>query len=458
MYLDAAQALPADAELLRDAHRGPRAQAGRRRRPRDQGRQIPRPAARHSVGREGSLRDQGHQDDVGRRAVRRSGHRLRRDRSSSGCATPARCSSPSSRSARSRRATVVRRADEAIRGIRSARIERLVGRPGLGDGRRLRRLLRSAPRRAARSSRRRRVNGVVGPAPDLRPREPLRRDGALDDDGQDRAAVPVRRGRRARVQRDLRAGQARRQRRRRGVPLESGCAARRASRSRYVEDRVRQRRAAGGGGGAAARRRRAAAARRATPRAAGRPTQQQTARATRRRSTTTCSRRTAKLGAKLEPSRCRPRSLRSPTRSGFILDVESAASFDDIDAVGRHQPARRTRTARAAPGRTRSGRRDSCRPSSTSARCARARCSCASPTTSCRSTTRCSSPAPAARCGMTNLTGHPAMARQVRLHRTALPRPRLMITGKLYDEATIARVALAYEQATEWKDKHPTLA
>ena len=30
-------------------------------------------------------------------------------------------------------------------------------------------------------------------------------------------------------------------------------------------------------------------------------------------------------------------------------------------------------------------------------------------------------------------------------------------TNNPYEEATILRVALAYEQATEWKDKHPTL-
>jgi hypothetical protein len=34
----------------------------------------------------------------------------------------------------------------------------------------------------------------------------------------------------------------------------------------------------------------------------------------------------------------------------------------------------------------------------------------------------------------------------------------LMLTGRLYDEGTMARIALAYEQATDWKDKHPTLA
>jgi Asp-tRNA(Asn)/Glu-tRNA(Gln) amidotransferase A subunit family amidase len=33
----------------------------------------------------------------------------------------------------------------------------------------------------------------------------------------------------------------------------------------------------------------------------------------------------------------------------------------------------------------------------------------------------------------------------------------LMITGRLYEEATMARIALAYEQATEWKDRHPKI-
>ena len=33
----------------------------------------------------------------------------------------------------------------------------------------------------------------------------------------------------------------------------------------------------------------------------------------------------------------------------------------------------------------------------------------------------------------------------------------IMLTGRLYDEGTMARVALAFEQATEWKDRHPKL-
>jgi aspartyl-tRNA(Asn)/glutamyl-tRNA(Gln) amidotransferase subunit A len=58
--------------------------------------------------------------------------------------------------------------------------------------------------------------------------------------------------------------------------------------------------------------------------------------------------------------------------------------------------------------------------------------------------------------GVTNLTGHPAMTVKCGFQ-GGLPRI-LMLTGQLYDEATMCRVALAYEQATDWKDKHPTLA
>jgi Asp-tRNA(Asn)/Glu-tRNA(Gln) amidotransferase A subunit family amidase len=59
--------------------------------------------------------------------------------------------------------------------------------------------------------------------------------------------------------------------------------------------------------------------------------------------------------------------------------------------------------------------------------------------------------------GVTNLTGHPAIALKCAIYNNDMP-VMLMVTGKLYDEATICRVALAYEQATEWKDRHPTLA
>jgi Asp-tRNA(Asn)/Glu-tRNA(Gln) amidotransferase A subunit family amidase len=32
-----------------------------------------------------------------------------------------------------------------------------------------------------------------------------------------------------------------------------------------------------------------------------------------------------------------------------------------------------------------------------------------------------------------------------------------MLTGRLYDEATILRIGLAYEQATDWDTKHPSI-
>ena len=56
---------------------------------------------------------------------------------------------------------------------------------------------------------------------------------------------------------------------------------------------------------------------------------------------------------------------------------------------------------------------------------------------------------------VTNLTGHPAIALKCGFVDN-MPQS-IMVTGRLYDEATICRVALAYEQATEWHKKHPTL-
>ena len=55
----------------------------------------------------------------------------------------------------------------------------------------------------------------------------------------------------------------------------------------------------------------------------------------------------------------------------------------------------------------------------------------------------------------TNLTGHPAIALKCGFYDN---QPQsLMLTGRLYDEGTLCRIAMAYEQATEWKDRHPSL-
>jgi Asp-tRNA(Asn)/Glu-tRNA(Gln) amidotransferase A subunit family amidase len=63
------------------------------------------------------------------------------------------------------------------------------------------------------------------------------------------------------------------------------------------------------------------------------------------------------------------------------------------------------------------------------------------------------SPSGSASLTATNLTGHPALAIKAGFIGS---RPRsLMITGRLYDEATILRLGLAYEDATEWDSRHP---
>ena len=56
---------------------------------------------------------------------------------------------------------------------------------------------------------------------------------------------------------------------------------------------------------------------------------------------------------------------------------------------------------------------------------------------------------------ITNLTGHPALVLKAGFV-DGMP-VGIMITGRLYDEATVLRVALAYEQATPWHTMHPTL-
>ena len=66
------------------------------------------------------------------------------------------------------------------------------------------------------------------------------------------------------------------------------------------------------------------------------------------------------------------------------------------------------------------------------------------------------SPAPgSASLTITNLTGHPAIVLKCGFIDN-LP-ASIMVTGRLYDEATVCRVALAFEQNTEWHKRHPTL-
>ena len=63
------------------------------------------------------------------------------------------------------------------------------------------------------------------------------------------------------------------------------------------------------------------------------------------------------------------------------------------------------------------------------------------------------SPTGSASLGITNLTGHPAACLKCGFV-NGLPQA-LMITGRLYNEATVLRVALAYERATAWHTMNP---
>ncbi|HYU78829.1 MAG TPA: amidase [Vicinamibacterales bacterium] len=56
---------------------------------------------------------------------------------------------------------------------------------------------------------------------------------------------------------------------------------------------------------------------------------------------------------------------------------------------------------------------------------------------------------------MTSLTGHPCITLKSGFV-DGYPEA-ILVTGSFFNEGVMARVALAYEQATEWKDRHPTM-
>ncbi len=65
------------------------------------------------------------------------------------------------------------------------------------------------------------------------------------------------------------------------------------------------------------------------------------------------------------------------------------------------------------------------------------------------------SPTGSATLAVTNLTGHPAVALKAGFIDNAPV--ELMVTGRLYDEATMLTAALAFERGTAWHTKHPPL-
>jgi Asp-tRNA(Asn)/Glu-tRNA(Gln) amidotransferase A subunit family amidase len=64
-------------------------------------------------------------------------------------------------------------------------------------------------------------------------------------------------------------------------------------------------------------------------------------------------------------------------------------------------------------------------------------------------------PSSSASVTMTNLTGHPAIVLKSGFVE-GMPEA-VMVTGRLFDEATILRIAHAYERRTPWKERNPVL-
>jgi Asp-tRNA(Asn)/Glu-tRNA(Gln) amidotransferase A subunit family amidase len=158
-----------------------------------------------------------------------------------------------------------------------------------------------------------------------------------------------------------------------------------------------------------------------------------------------------KLGAKLVPVDLPDLSISN--QISFILDVEAAASFDELTRSGEVNQLQ-TGTSRSTwPNTFRSARFI---PAVEYLRAQRARTILMQQFDRFMSQFDVLLSAGAdATLSATNLTGHPAMAIKCGFLNNT---PRiLMLTGQLFDEATMCRVALAYEQATEWKDKHPAL-
>lgn len=159
-----------------------------------------------------------------------------------------------------------------------------------------------------------------------------------------------------------------------------------------------------------------------------------------------------KAGAKLEPIAMPD----FPTGSiGFVLSAEAAAAFDDLT---RDKNQLATLTAQSPGDWPNTFRSSRFIPAVEYIRAMRARRLLMQEMDTLMSQYDVFlSPAPgSASLTITNLTGHPAIALKCGFIDN-MPQS-IMVTGRLYDEATVCRVALAYEQATEWHKKHPTLS
>jgi Asp-tRNA(Asn)/Glu-tRNA(Gln) amidotransferase A subunit family amidase len=160
-----------------------------------------------------------------------------------------------------------------------------------------------------------------------------------------------------------------------------------------------------------------------------------------------------KLGADLTPVDLPDLSIAGTI--GFILETESAASFDDLTRSGDVDLLRTGTSASSWANTFKSARFV---PAVEYLRAQRARVLLMRQMDEFMSKyDALLSAGSDGTLGATNLTGHPAIALKCSIYNSDTP-VMLMVTGRLYEEATICRVAMAYEQATDWKDRHPTLA
>ena len=157
-----------------------------------------------------------------------------------------------------------------------------------------------------------------------------------------------------------------------------------------------------------------------------------------------------KLGAKLEPMAMPD----FPNQAiGFVLSAEAAAAFDDLT---RDKDKLATLTGQAQFDWPNTFRASRFVPAVEYIRAQRAR------TLLIQQTEKLMSeydvfltPSNSASLALTNLTGHPAVA--VKAGFIKDQPVMLMATGRLYDEATMLRVALAFERATTWHEMHPRM-
>jgi len=158
-----------------------------------------------------------------------------------------------------------------------------------------------------------------------------------------------------------------------------------------------------------------------------------------------------KLGARLEPIEPVQELNQVANAMNLILNVESGASFDDATRSGDIN-ALATGTSRSTwPNTFRHARFV---PAVEYIKAMRARTILQHRMDNYMKWDAILSPGDSLS-SVANLTGHPAISLKCAIV-GGRPRP-LVITGRLYDEATLCRIALAFEQATEWKDRHPPM-